>query len=100
MLENSLVCVGNKTIDFAKTINSDISFISCKGVSGDGVFSDTSEEETAIRRAFMQNSKVKALLMTQNKFDTTYTHTLCHADEVDFIFSDGDIPEKIKEKLR
>ena len=43
MLENSLVCVGNKTVEFASSINTDICFISCKGVDRDGKFTDTSE---------------------------------------------------------
>ena len=100
LIENSLVCTGQKTVDFAESINADICFISCKGMDSRGRFTDTSEEETAIRRAFMQNSKVKALLMTKNKFDTTYTHTLCRANEIDYLFSDGDIPDKIKEKIK
>ncbi len=100
LLENSLVCTGPKTLDFAKTINTDICFISCKGVSDDGRFTDTSEEETAIRRAFMQRSHTRVMLMTGNKFGNTYMHTLCLADEVDAVFSDKDIPEDMKVKLR
>jgi DeoR/GlpR family transcriptional regulator of sugar metabolism len=100
MLENSLVCVGNKTVEFANYINTDICFISCKGVDEDGKFSDTSEEETAIRRAFMKNSRRCVLLMTANKFGSSYMHTLCRADEVDHIFSDAPVPEDIILKLR
>ena len=76
--------------------NVDVAFLSCKGVSEDGRFTDTSEEETAIRRAFLQNARTSALLMTQNKFGNTYLHTLCHARDVDYLFSDGEIPSSIQ----
>ena len=100
LMENSLVCTGHKTIEFAKTMNTDLCFLSCKGVSLDGKFTDTSEEETAIRRAFMQNSRTRILLMTSNKFDSSYLHTLCTADEIDYLFSDGEIPETIRVSKR
>ena len=100
MLENSLVCTGSKTLEFAKSVNTDISFISCKGISSEGKFTDTSDEETAVRQAFMKNSRTRVMLMTENKFYTTYLHTLCSLDEVDHLFSDAEIPEEIQNKLR
>ena len=100
LLENSLVCTGQKTVEFAQSVNTDLCFLSCKGVSHDGVFSDTSEEETAIRRAFMQRSRARVLLMTGNKIGKTYFHTLCRSDEVDYLFSDEEVPEGIKRGLR
>jgi len=100
MLENSLVCVGNKAVEFANDINTDICFISCKGVDGDGKFTDTSEEETVIRKAFMQNCSFRVMLMTQNKFRSKYLHTLCEASEIDCLISDGEIPSTLTEKLR
>lgn len=100
MLENSLVCTGSKTTEFARSINVDIAFVSCKGVSLDGRFTDTSEEETAVRRAFMQNAATRVMLLTKNKLGATYLHTLCDAREVDYLFSDGPIPEEISQRLK
>ena len=54
LLQNSLVCIGQEPIEFAEKVNLDICFLSCKGVDLDGIFSDTSEEETVIRRAFLK----------------------------------------------
>ena len=100
LIENSLVCTGQKTVDFAEGINADICFISCKGMDGEGKFTDTSEEETAIRKAFMKNSATRVMLMTGNKMGSTYLHTLCRAEAVDYIFSDIELPENIKNMLR
>ena len=100
LLENSLVCMGPKSIEFAQSINTDLCFISCKGVTLDGKFSDTFEDDTAIRKIFLKNSTVRVMLITGNKFGNSYLHTLCHADEVDHIFSNVEIPSSITEKLR
>lgn len=100
LIENSLVCTGQKTVDFAQAINPDICFISCKGVDRVGKFTDTSEEETAVRRAFLQNCHTRVMLMTANKFNKTYLHTLCTADEIDYLFSDEPIPEEIQTRIK
>ena len=96
LIENSLVCVGQDPIDFANKVNLDICFLSCKGVDLDGVFSDTSEEETIIRRKFINISKLRVMLMTKDKIGCKYFHTLCHASDIDYLFSDVEIPESIK----
>ncbi|MBQ9734853.1 MAG: DeoR/GlpR transcriptional regulator [Clostridia bacterium] len=96
IMENSLVCIGAEATDFADKINIDVCFMSCKGVDEDGNFTDTSAEETAVRRAFLKKSKRRICLMTNNKFGSTYFHTLCSAKDVDYIFSDGQIPPSIK----
>jgi DeoR/GlpR family transcriptional regulator of sugar metabolism len=100
MLENSLVCVGNKAVSFARGFNTDIAFVSCKGVSDEGKFTDTSEEETAVRRTFMENAKTRVMLMTGNKFGKSYLHTLAEAREIDYLFSDAPVPEAITAKLK
>lgn len=96
LIENSLVCVGEEPVDFASKVNLDICFLSCKGVDLDGIFSDTSEEETIIRKRFISASRLRVMLMTKNKIGCKYFHTLCHASDIDYLFSDTEIPESIK----
>ena len=96
LLENSLVCTGQDAVDFAERINLDICFLACKGLALDGTLSDTSEEETVIRRAFLKRSKTRVFLMTYNKIGSKYFHTLCNSTDVDYIFSDGEIPTSIQ----
>ena len=98
IMENSLVCIGGDTTDFADKINLDVCFISCKGVDLNGNFSDTSAEETAVRRAFLRKSKKRVFLMTNNKFGKQYFHCLCGAEQVDYLFSDGEIPDSVNIK--
>ncbi len=96
LLENSLVCTGPDSIALLERFNPDVCFLSCKGMSLDGKFSDTSEEETAIRRTALKNARTRVMLMTKNKLNTTYFHTVCHANEVDHILTDGELPRGIR----
>ena len=96
IMGNSLVCTGQESIDLADRINLDICFFSCKGISLDGLLTDTSEEETVIRRAFMRKARKRVALMTKNKFGNTYFHTLCRTEDIDFLYSDGELPNTIK----
>ena len=98
IMENSLVCTGSDAIDFADKINLDVCFISCKGIDENGDFSDTSAEETAVRRAYLKRSKVSVFLMTNNKFNSKYFHTLCPAKDADYLITNGKIPPSIKIK--
>jgi len=95
LLENSLVCIGQEPIDFASRVNLDICFMSCKGVDTDGNFTDTSEDETVIRRAFLKRSRTRVMLMTKDKIGNRYFHSLCSAEDVDCFFSDGELPKGV-----
>ena len=88
LMENSLVCTGADATAFAEKVNPDICFLSCKGLDENGKFTDTSEEETVIRRAFLKNSRTKVFLMTKNKLGSTYFHTVCHRNDIDYLFTD------------
>lgn len=87
LLENSSVLVGQDTENFINNFNADVCFISCKGLSEDGKLTDTSYEETKIRKYYLKNAKKKIILMTSNKIGKTYIHTLCHVDEIDHLLS-------------
>ena len=100
IMENSLVCMGQQAIEMAERFNVDVCFIACKGLSLDGRFSDTSEEETAIRRVFIKNAKKVIFMMTNNKIGNTYLHTLCNMSDVDTLISNAELPDELLGKLR
>ena len=67
--------------------NADIAFISCRGMSEDGVSYDSSISENNIRRIMMKNSTRKYLLCDKSKIGKVFLNTLCTGDEVDGIIS-------------
>lgn len=85
LINNSSVLVGSDAEAFIDKLNADICFISCKGLSADGKLTDTSYEETQIRKRYLKNSKKKIVILTANKIGKTYMHTLCREEDVDVI---------------
>ena len=99
LMENSSVLIGEDAERFIDGFNADICFLSCKGLSNDGKFTDTSYSETLLRKRFLANSETKVILMTQNKLGKKYIHTLCKKEDIDYVVMDEDLPiEKINKK--
>ena len=92
LMENSFVLTGQETEGFINKFNADVCFISCKGLSNDGKLTDTSYEETRIRKYYLKNAKNKVVLLTEDKIGKTYLHTLCHKDDVDLIITANPLP--------
>ena len=74
--------------------NADVAFFSCRGLSDDGIATDTSILENSIRRIMMRNAKKKFLLCDSNKIGKKYISTLCNKNEVDGVISDVEIKHK------
>lgn len=79
---------GSFAESFIKNVHADIMFFSCKGISTDGEITDASEDEIALRRCMMKNSKKKIFLFDGTKFGVTSTFRLCEKDDVDEFISD------------
>ena len=58
LLKNSKAFVGNFAVEFINKFNADICFLSCRGISEEGMLNDGSIEESDIRLAMMNNSKI------------------------------------------
>lgn len=87
-LHNSSAYVGPYAEHMVRQINADVFFFSSRGISQDGIITDTSVEETQLRRAMFEQSKVKIFLCDSSKFNHCYCHSLCNVDQVDQMISD------------
>ena len=98
LMENSSVIVGQDAEEFISNFNADICFISCKGISEDGKLTDTSYEETKLRKRYLKNAKKKVVLMTSHKVGKKYIHTLCDKDELDHLIMLSDSVDLFKDE--
>ena len=86
------VFLGTTAIDFLRTVNADLLFFSSQSLSEDGDITDSSEEETAIRKVMLRQAKKKVFLCDSTKIGEKKMFSLCHADEVDVIICDEELP--------
>ena len=88
LVNSCLALVGEEAYKTIETINADIAFFSCRGLSDDGFLTDIAPEENNIRKRMIRNSKKSYLLCATEKFGKKYFHNLCHKDDIDGIISE------------
>ena len=88
MIIHSYSYVGEEAEEFARKINADILFFSCRALSEKGLMTDVSVEEVNLRRVMLRSSKKKVLLCDSSKLGKTCFYTLGSVDELDEVISD------------
>lgn len=91
LLENSIAYVGTYAENFIKNFNADVFFFSSRGISADGKITDSSIEESDLRRTMMQNSKKNIFLCTSDKIGKRFFYNLTDVSEIDRVICDTDI---------
>lgn len=87
MITRSFSYVGPHAEEFVRSINADILFFSCHGYD-DGIATDLSADEVALRRVMMSRTSKKVLLCDKSKYGRRYIYNLCTADDVDEVISE------------
>ena len=80
----SMAYVGAVAIDAVQKIHFDAMFFSSAGFN-ETTISDWSEAETALRRIVIKQSRKRYFLADYTKKDKSYTHIICHVNELDKI---------------
>ena len=88
----SNIFTGSAAEDYIRNINADFVFLSSQAISQEGVISDISEEETALRRVMLSSAKKKIFLCDSSKVGKVKTFTLCTKEDVDMIICDSKLP--------
>ena len=86
------IFIGTAAESYLRTISADILFFSSQGLSEDGEISDTSEEETALRRVMLQRARKKVFLCDSSKLGVRKGFTLCRKEEVSEIICNMPLP--------
>ena len=88
LLNNSLAYVGPAAGDFVRRFTADIMFFSCRGLSDDGVLSDSLEEEVDIRSVMLKHARRKIFLCDRSKYGLSFHYRLCSLGDVDACISE------------
>jgi DeoR/GlpR family transcriptional regulator of sugar metabolism len=79
--------VGSDAEETLRKYNADIAFFSCRGLSENGLATDSSIFENSIRKIMIKNSKESYLLCDKNKIGKKYLNTICSIKDIDGIIT-------------
>lgn len=94
----TVVMTGSYAMEMLDRIYADVCFFSSFALSDDGEISDCTEEANEVRKKMLERSAVTVFLCDASKFHTHAAHLLCRVSDVDYVFSDTELPEGIGAK--
>lgn len=80
LLENSHALVGKLAEETISNLYADVCFFSSQGITGDGVITDFSEDETRLRKLMIANSGKSVFLYDHTKVGKRFLFKVCDAD--------------------
>ena len=91
---------GPEALRTIKYFRADILFFSCVGFSLAGGVTDALQENAAVKREMIANSRKRILLCDSTKMNQEYFSRICDSDEVDLIITDSEPPADILNALK
>lgn len=88
---------GSFAVHMLETVSADLMFFSCRGINLNGEISDFSEPQTEVRRAMLRRATQRVFLCDQSKFGKQSIYKLCDRSGYDYIISDGELPEALRD---
>lgn len=89
LLPYSVAFVGSQSERFVKELNADIFFFSSRGYTENGMITDSSESEAAVKKAMFKNSRRKYYLCDSSKKNKSYAFNICGTADVDGIIDEN-----------
>jgi len=92
LLMHSIAYVGSETEKFISGINADLFFFSSRGYTENGMITDSSGRETAVKKAMLQNAAKSYYLCDSSKRDKKYAFNVCSVNDLAGIITEIDTP--------
>lgn len=100
MIDNSYSFIGGHAESLIEKVSVDIMFFSCRGVSTDGLMTDTSVEETQLRQKMFRHAKRKVFLCASSKIGREFFYRQGHIEEMDDVICEAELPEAWQRRLQ
>ena len=88
LVENSHALVGSIAQQTVAGLYANISFFSAQGIDENGVISDQSEAESALRRQMLQNAQKQIFLFDSSKYGKRFAFQICTTDTITQVITD------------
>ena len=95
--EGALSFIGYHAEQMIRSFHVDKAFISCKGIDKEHGLTDSNEMDVQIKKAILEASKQKILVIDQSKFDKTSFVNIVDFAEVDMVITDKEPSESWKQ---
>ncbi len=79
----SVSYVGAYAMQFISDFNADIAFVSCRGLSDEGVLTESNVEFVHIKRQMLKNAKRHVFICDKSKIGRVFPHRLAQKEEFD-----------------
>ena len=87
-VENSYALVGSIAQQTISGLYANICFFSAQGIDENGVISDQSEAESALRRLMLQNAERQIFLFDSSKYGKRFAFRICSTDAITQVITD------------
>lgn len=88
MTQESYSFVGTDAETTLRKYNADVAFFSCRGLDEEGLVTDNSIRENAMRTIMMQRARKVYLLCDRSKLGRRCLHTLCTTDNLNGVITE------------
>lgn len=96
----NLALYGQNTLEMLDKINIDLAFIGVSGCSVDAGFTCGTEGDMLVKRLVIQKARTSVVMCTQDKLKCLMPYTFAKMSDVDYLISDGPMPEVFRDAAK
>lgn len=100
MNRKSLALSGQNTLEMLDKINIDTAFIGVSGCSVEAGFTCGTESDMLVKRKMIQKARTSVVVCGKEKLSCLMPFTFATFSEVDYLITDGALPENFTEKAK
>lgn len=86
---------GQNTLDMLERINIDLAFVGVSGCNAEAGLTCGTEGDMAVKALVLRKARTKVIMCDKGKFSRLMPYTFARFSDVDFLVSDGPVPETI-----
>ena len=92
----NLALSGQNTLEMLDKINIDLAFIGVSGCSVDAGFTCGTESDMLVKRKVIQKARTSVVMCGREKLKCLMPYTFAQLSDVDYLVSDGPMPEQFQ----
>lgn len=88
---------GQNTLEMLSQMNIDMAFVGVSGCSAESGFTCGTEGDMVIKHAAIAKARTSIAMCDRTKFSRLMPYTFAKFSDIDYLITDGDVPEPIKQ---